>query len=152
MYICFMGPFEKDKPWSVSGIEGVSRFLDRVWRLVADENGKLIANDEAYPAEIDKLLHKTIKKISSDIENLSFNTSISQMMILVNEIYKANVRPKKVLKTLAQLMMPFAPHIAEEIWEKLGEPGLVSLAKWPEFDPALCQDDVITMGVQVNGK
>ncbi len=152
MYICFMGPFEKDKPWSVSGIEGVSRFLDRVWRLVADENGKLNANDEAYPAEIDKSLHKTIKKISSDIENLSFNTSISQMMILVNEIYKANVRPKKVLKTLAQLMMPFAPHIAEEIWEKLGEPGLVSLAKWPEFDPALCQDDVITMGVQVNGK
>lgn len=152
MYICFMGPFEKDKPWSLTGIEGVSRFLDRVWRLVADDTGKVLANDDAYPEEIDRILHKTIKKVTSDIENLSFNTSISQMMILVNELYRLNVRPKKVLKTLAQLMMPFAPHISEEIWEKLGAPGLVSLAPWPEFDPALCQDDVITMGVQVNGK
>jgi leucyl-tRNA synthetase len=152
MYICFMGPFEKDKAWSLTGIEGVSRFLDRVWRLVCDDSGKLIANDDAYPADIDRSLHKAIKKITFDIENLSFNTSISQMMILVNELYRVNARPKKVLRTLAQLMMPFAPHVAEELWEKLEGKGLVSLAAWPEFDPALCQDEVITMGVQVNGK
>ncbi len=156
MYICFMGPFEKDKPWSLTGIEGVRRFLDRVWRLVCDDNGNVVANDEACPPEIEKMLHKTIKKVTTDIETFGFNTCISQMMILVNEIYKANVKPKATLRTLAQLMMPFAPHLAEEIWEKLGghqiSGGCVSIAPWPEFNPALCTDDVITMGVQVNGK
>lgn len=152
MYICFMGPFEKDKPWSLTGIEGVRRFLDRVWRLVSDDDGNLVAQDSAVPAEIEKLLHKTIKKVTTDIETLSFNTSISQMMILVNELYRLNVKPKSVLKTLAQLMMPFAPHLAEEIWEKLGGEGFVSISTWPQFNPALCVDDVISMGVQVNGK
>jgi len=152
MYICFMGPFEKDKPWSLTGIEGVRRFLDRTWRLVADESGKVLADSNPPPAEIEKLLHKTIKKVTTDIETMSFNTSISQMMILVNELYRLNVKPRSVLKTLAQLMMPFAPHLAEEIWEKLGGEGFVSLSIWPKFDPALCTDDVITMGVQVNGK
>ncbi len=152
MYICFMGPFEKDKPWSVQGIEGVRRFLDRVWRLVCDDEGKLIADDGSYPQDVEKLLHKTIKKVTSDIETFGFNTCISQMMILVNELYRLNIKPKAVLKTLAQLMMPFAPHLAEEIWQKLGGAGCVSVAPWPTFDPALCVDDVITMGVQVNGK
>jgi len=152
MYICFMGPFEKDKPWSLTGIDGVRRFLDRVWRLVSDENGQAIAEDSAPPVEIEKLLHKTIKKVTADIEALSFNTSISQMMILINELYRLNIRPRSVLKPLAQLMMPFAPHIAEEIWQKLGGEGFVSLAAWPDFDPAMCVDDVITLGVQVNGK
>ncbi len=152
MYICFMGPFEKDKPWSLTGIEGVRRFLDRTWRLVADDDGKVIAEDAPAPAEIEKVLHKTIKKVTTDIETMSFNTSISQMMILVNELYRLNVKPKATLKTLAQLMMPFAPHLAEEIWEKLGGQGFVSLASWPKFDPSLIHDDVITMGVQVNGK
>lgn len=153
MYICFMGPFEKDKPWSLTGIEGVRRFLDRVWRLVCDEQGQVIANDESCPLEVEKLLHKTIKKVTTDIETFSFNTSISQMMILVNELYRLGIKPKTVLRTLAQLMMPFAPHISEEIWEKLGgQSGCVSVAPWPAFDPALCLDDVITMGVQVNGK
>jgi leucyl-tRNA synthetase len=152
MYICFMGPFEKDKHWSLTGIEGVRRFLDRVWRMVSDEEGKVVAENSASPAELEKLLHKTIKKVTTDIETMSFNTSISQMMILVNEMYRLNVKPQSVLKTLAQLMMPFAPHLAEEIWEKLGGEGFVSLAPWPKFDPALCTDDVITLGVQVNGK
>jgi leucyl-tRNA synthetase len=152
MYICFMGPFEKDKPWSLTGIDGVRRFLDRVWRLVADDEGKVVAEDQPAALEIEKLLHKTIKKVTTDIEAMSFNTSISQMMILVNELYRLNQKPKATLKTLAQLMMPFAPHLAEEIWEKLGGEGFVSLAPWPKFDPTLCQDDVVTMGVQVNGK
>jgi leucyl-tRNA synthetase len=120
--------------------------------LVCDDTGNLVANDEAVPASIEKLLHKTIKKITEDIEVLSFNTSISQMMILVNELYKQNVKPKKVLKTLVQLMMPFAPHLSEELWEKLGGEGFVSLAPWPSYDPALTVDDMVTLGVQVNGK
>lgn len=152
MYICFMGPFDKDKPWATNGIDGVRRFLDRVWRLVCDENGNVIANDDAVPPELEKLLHKTIKKVTEDIPAFGFNTSISQMMILVNELYRLNLKPKSVLRVLAQLLMPFGPHIAEEIWEKLGGQGFVSLAPWPKFDPALCVDDKITMGVQVNGK
>ncbi len=153
MYICFMGPFDKDKPWATNGIDGVRRFLDRVWRLVSNDEGQIIAdNSQPVPAEIEKLLHKTIKKITENIETLSFNTSVSQMMILVNELYRLNIRPQSVLLTLSQLMMPFAPHLAEEIWNKLGGQGLVSLAPWPVFNPQLCVDDTVTMGVQVNGK
>lgn len=152
MYICFMGPFDKDKAWSMTGIEGVRRFLDRIYRLVFNEAGEIIAENTEAPKEVQKLLHKTIKKVGEDIESLSFNTSVSAMMILVNEIYKHNCKPKTTLLTLSQLMMPFAPHLAEEIWSKLGGEGLVSLAAWPQFDPQLIVDDVVTMGVQVNGK
>lgn len=152
MYICFMGPPDKDKNWSTAGIEGVRRFLERLWRLAFNENGEVIAEDKEPSPELQKLLHKSIKKITADIEGLSFNTSISQMMILVNELYKSNERPRSLLKTMAQLMMPFGPHISEELWSRLGGEGLVSLAPWPDYNPALVVDDIITMGVQVNGK
>jgi len=152
MYICFMGPADKDKPWATNGIDGVRRFLERVWRLVVTDQGEVLAKDTPLSSEIEKLLHKTIKKVSEDIENMSFNTSVSQMMIFVNELYKHKESPKTALMTLAQLMMPFAPHLAEEIWQKLGGQGLVSLAPWPKFDPQLCKDDTVTMAVQVNGK
>ncbi|MCB0366506.1 MAG: leucine--tRNA ligase [Bdellovibrionaceae bacterium] len=152
VYICFMGPFDKAKPWSNQGIEGVRRFLDRAWRLTVDDEGKLIAEDSTPSEALTRLMHKTIKKVGEDIENMSFNTAISAMMILVNEMYKENSRPKAVLANLAQLLMPFAPHIAEELWQKLGQQGLVSLAPWPKYDPAQCKDDMVTMGVQVNGK
>lgn len=152
LYICFMGPTDKDKPWSTTGIEGVRRFLERVIRLVTNDGGQIIATDTKPSPQIEKLLHKTIKKITDDIESLNLNTSISQMMILVNELYKTSERPKSILITLSQLMMPFAPHLAEEIWHLLGGVGLVSLQPWPKFDPSLCKDDIVTMGVQVNGK
>lgn len=152
MYICFMGPPDRDKPWATNGIEGVRRFLDRVWRLTFNEQGEIIAGDQALPAETEKLLHKTIKKVTHDIENLSFNTAVSAMMILVNDLYKVEAKSKKTLLTLSQLLMPFAPHFAEEMWSALGGTGYVSLAKWPEFDPSLVVDDVATIGVQVNGK
>jgi leucyl-tRNA synthetase len=153
VYLMFMGPLERDKPWQDTGIEGVRRFLDRVWRLVWDEpSQKIIADDSDLSPEIEKLMHKTIKKVTEDIETLSFNTAISAMMILVNEVYKTEARPKLLLKTLAQLLMPFAPHLSEEIWNKLGGSGLVSVAPWPKFDPKLVEDDTIEMGVQVNGK
>lgn len=151
-FVCFMGPLESEKSWSPTGIEGVKRFLDRVSRLVADEEGALLATDDAIPADLEKLLHKTIKKVTEDIENMSFNTAISAMMILVNELYKANVRPKALLRPLVQLLMPFAPHLSEELWEILGGTEFVSLAPWPKYDNKLVADDTVTIGVQVNGK
>lgn len=154
MYISFLGPFDKDKPWDTNGIAGVQRFLERVWRLAVDENGHCIAQDNAepLPENIERLFHKTIKKVGEDIEAMAFNTAISSMMILVNELYKSNLRPRIVLKALSQLLMPFAPHLAEELWHKLGGVGLVSIAQWPVFDPKVIVDDKTEMGVQVNGK
>jgi leucyl-tRNA synthetase len=151
-FVCFMGPLESEKSWSPTGIEGVKRFLDRVSRLVVNDDGVVVATGDEIPADLEKLLHKTIKKVTGDIENMSFNTAISAMMILVNEIYKANVKPKALLKPLVQLLMPFAPHMAEELWEKMGGEGFVSLAPWPKYDNKLVADDTVTIGVQVNGK
>lgn len=152
-YVCFLGPLDKDKPWSPSGIDGVKRFLDRIYRLVAnEETGVPHATDLDLPVEVEKSLHKTIKKVTEDMENLSFNTSISQMMIFVNDLYKHECRSKKALLPLAQLLQPFAPHLAEEIWHKLEGHGLVVNAEWPKFKPELCIDDTVKMGVQVNGK
>ena len=152
MYISFLGPFDKDKPWDTNGIEGVRRFLDRVWRLCFDESGADITDSQPISENLNRLYHKTIKKVDEDLVAMSFNTAISAMMILVNELYKENVRPKEVLKTLAQLLMPIAPHIAEEVWAGLGGKGYVSLAPWPKYDSSLVVDDVVEMGVQVNGK
>lgn len=152
IYEMFMGPLEKDKPWSTQGIAGVKRFLDRVWRLCVDENNEILVTESEVPEELNKLLHKSIKKVSADIEGLAFNTGISQMMILTNELYKLNMAPKPVIKTLLQLLAPYAPHISEELWSKIGFTDFVSLAPWPEYDAKLCEDNSITMGVQVNGK
>lgn len=152
LYICFMGPFDKDKPWATSGIEGVKRFLDRVWRLVVDDQGKLLPFSEKTPENLEKSLHKTIKKVTEDIEGLDFNTAISALMIFVNEAYKSERPSKEMLLTFSQLLAPFAPHLAEEIWEKLGGEGFVTLADWPAYDPEMVVDDVVTMAVQVLGK
>lgn len=153
IYLMFMGPLDRDKPWSTNGIDGVRRFLDRVWRLAFDEHtGQMVIEDKEPSTELNKVLHKTVKKVTEDIESLSFNTAISQMMILVNEAYRLKEKPRSTVLTLCQLLQPFAPHIAEEIWSKLGGKGLVSLAAWPTFDPALTVEDSVTMGVQVNGK
>ena len=150
-YILFLGPMDRDKPWSETGIEGVTRFLDRVWRL-ADDDGKLAVQDVAIPEDVNKLLHKTIKKVGEDIEALSFNTAISAMMILVNEVYKGNVKPRELVSALVRLLAPFAPHMSEEIWQKIGGEGLVVLAPWPQYDSSLTVDSTVTIGVQVNGK
>ncbi len=153
VFICFLGPLDKDKAWSETGIDGVKRFLDRISRMVVDETTQQnVFTDEPLSPEIEKTVHKTIKKITEDIENMSFNTAISQMMILVNEMYKHNCKSKKALMPLLQLLQPFAPHICEELWEKLGGTGLIVTAPWPVFKPELCKDDVVSMGVQVNGK
>ena len=155
MYICFLGPFDKDKPWSTSGIEGIRRFLDRAWRLVAPDAaspGPAPLTDGFGPEPLVRLLHKTVKKVGDDIESLNFNTAISSLMILVNEIYSLGVRPRDTLQALVQLLAPFAPHVSEELWQKLGGEGFVSLAPWPAYDPALVHDNTVTIGVQVMGK
>lgn len=153
LYICFMGPFDKDKPWATSGIDGVKRFLERTWRLIFDDNGALLPLPESTLPELDKLLHKTTKKVTEDIENMNFNTAISALMIYVNEAYKAEQKPsKESLLQFCQLLSPFAPHFAEEMWEKLGGSGLVTLKPWPQFDPNKVVDDLVVMAVQVLGK
>jgi leucyl-tRNA synthetase len=152
LYEMFMGPLEQMKPWQTKGIEGVSRFLDRVWNV---STGPLTSDPAAYDEATRKLVHKTIQKVTSDIEGLRFNTSISAMMILVKHLGALDAVPLDAVKSLALILSPFAPHIGEEIWERLGGPGPTkSLAyePWPAFDPALVKDDVVEIGVQVNGK
>ncbi len=151
-FILFLGPLDRDKPWSSTGIIGVRKFLERVWRLCVDDKDQLLLNDEPVPEELNKLLHKTIKKVGEDIENLSFNTSISALMILVNEIYKHGSHSRAVLKPLVSLLAPFAPHMCEELWEKMGEKSLASLSEWPQYNPLLTIDNTVSIGIQVNGK
>ncbi len=151
-FISFMGPVDKDKPWAPTGIDGVKRFLDRISRLIVTDEGQYVATRDAAPDDIKKLVHKTIKKVTEDIESMGFNTAISAMMILVNELYRAECRSEEALKPLVQILAPFAPHLAEELWEKMGGEGLCSLAPWPKYDSTLVADDTVTIGVQVNGK
>ena len=157
-YICFMGPYDRDKPWSTDGITGVKKFLDRIWRQCVDDSGNnRTTNEKISDPQLLKSLHKTIKKVSEDIESLNFNTAVSSMMIYVNELYKVypdviHPAPKEALLPLLKILAPIAPHVSEELWQKLGQSGLVSLASWPEFDTELCKDDQMIMAVQVNGK
>lgn len=148
IYICFLGPFDKDKVWSSGGIEGIRRFLDRYHRFAKDSKDKKDKMNQA----LNSLLHETIKKVSEDIENMSFNTAISSLMILLNEIYKLNVKNSALAKVFSQLLMPFAPHLAEEMWEYLGEKSLISLSSWPSYDTKMIQKEKSWIGVQVNGK
>jgi leucyl-tRNA synthetase len=157
MYEMFMGPLDRDKPWSTTAIEGVYRFAQRAWRVFVDDDNeagtrKHLFSDDAPTAEDLKITHKTIQKVTDDIENLRFNTAISQMMIFVNHFTKLEKRPKACLKPFVQLLQPFAPHLAEELWEMIGEKSSLSYEPWPSFDPALCKDDVITIAIQVMGK
>jgi leucyl-tRNA synthetase len=158
LYEMFMGPLEAMKPWNMRGVEGVSRFLSRVWRLIVDEAAEtptLNANvKEIEPdAETLKLLHKTIKKVTEDTEGLRFNTAISAMMEFSNHLTaKVETRPKKVLEPFVLLLAPYAPHVAEELWQVLGHPSTLAYEPWPVFDPALVCDDEIEIPVQINGK
>ena len=152
LYISFLGPFDKDKPWSSKGIEGCRRFLDRIWRLCFDENKNVIVNTEPPSEKLNKVFHQTIEKVTEDLEKMSFNTAISAMMILVNEMYAEKSRNQNILKTLIQLLQPFAPHLSEEIWESFNEKGFVFQASWPQFDPKFIQNDKVTLAIQINGK
>ncbi|MBP9673595.1 MAG: leucine--tRNA ligase [Bacteriovoracaceae bacterium] len=149
LYEMFMGPLEKTKPWSVEGMKGVHNFISRAYRFFASkENLSLNMEDE----EVSKLLHKTIKKVGSDIEEFKFNTSISQMMIFTNLCIKKGKITTQTAQTFALVLAPFAPHVAEEIWEVCGGKESLAFKTWPTFDPMLAKDDLITMAVQINGK
>lgn len=154
LYEMFMGPLEAMKPWSTRGVEGVTRFLDRVWRLIVTEEGGLSPSVASVAPSLDqqRLLHQTIKKVSEDIEELRFNTAIAQMMVFTNEMTKAEPRPRALLEPFVLLLSPFAPHVAEELWAILGHAPSVSQQSWPVFDPALTLSDRLTIPVQVNGK
>ncbi|QJC52642.1 leucine--tRNA ligase [Paenibacillus albicereus] len=154
LYEMFMGPLEATKPWNESGVEGMHRFLSRVWRLFVGEGGELNPriSDEAGSDAYNRVWHRSIKKVSDDFENLRFNTAISQLMIWVNEAYKAETLPRRSVENFVQLLSPLAPHIAEELWEKLGREGSVSYVAWPEFDEQWTVDQEVEIVVQVNGK
>ena len=148
VYEMFMGPLTMSKPWSTQGTIGVYRFLDRIWRIASEKR----IEDVAIPVELEKLVHKTVRKVTIDTETLNFNTAISQMMVLVNELNRLDVIPKSVMETLALLLSPYAPHLAEEMWEMLGHKPSIANESWPTWDEALCAEDTIEMVVQVNGK
>jgi len=148
MYEMFMGPLEVSKPWATTGLIGVYRFLDRIWRLY-DERP---ITDEPLVDELERTLHKTIKKVTNDTNTLNFNTAISQMMVLVNELYKIDNFPREVAETLVKLLSPYVPHLAEELWERLGHTGSLGTVAWPEYQEELTFDTQIEMVFQVNGK
>ncbi|MEE4271265.1 MAG: leucine--tRNA ligase [Thermoanaerobaculales bacterium] len=157
LYELFMGPLEVQKPWQMKGVDGVYRFLHRTWRLVVDEktgalNTKLTEEPASSEPELERTLHKTIKKVTDDTETLQMNTGIAQMMIFVNEATSAKSLPREIVTTFLRLLAPYAPHLCEELWERLGEQDLIARAPWPSYDPALCVDDTITIVVQINGK
>lgn len=151
MYEMFLGPVEQHKPWSTNGISGVTGFLRKFWRLFHNTNGFNISEETASPEEL-KVLHKTIKKISEDIERHSFNTVVSGLMIAVNELGELKCNKRSILEPLVILLSPFAPHIAEELWEKLGHSSTVTQAKWPAFDAQYLVESAISYPVQFNGK
>ena len=154
LYEMFMGPLEAIKPWSTRGVEGITRFLARVWRLIVNEaGGPSLAGIEAEPSlEQRRLLHQTVKKVTDDLEALRFNTAIAQMMVFTNEVTKLKTRPRALLEPFVLLLSPFAPHIAEELWERLGKAPSVATQPWPEYDPVLVAHDRLTIPIQVNGK
>jgi leucyl-tRNA synthetase len=154
LYEMFMGPLEAMKPWSTRGVEGITRFLDRVWRLIVGEDGGLnpAVTDEEPAVEHRRLLHQTIKKVTDDLEDLRLNTAIAQMMVFTNEMTKLDRRSKALLEPFVLLLAPFAPHIGEELWERLGHAPSIAYESWPQFDPALIVSDRMTIPIQVNGK
>ena len=154
IFIMFLGPLEASKPWSKTGIEGINRFLNRVWRLIATEDGKLLdsVKDIELNADQEYILNYTIKKIADDIENLSFNTAVSQMMIFVNEFIKYDIKPKSAMEKFILCLSPFAPHISEELWHILGHNDSVVLQKYPDYDDTKLVKNVIEFVVQVSSK
>ena len=148
MYEMFMGPLRESKPWATNGFIGVYRFLDRIWRISTEKD----VQDIALPDDIDKLMHKTIKKVTEDTASLSFNTAISQMMVFVNELNRLDTVPKKALEMLTLLLSPYTPHLAEELWVMFGHEPSVSQQPWPSYDESKTVDDTIEVVVQVNGK
>lgn len=152
MYEMFLGPLEQFKPWNTHGIDGVFKFLRKAWRLFQDADGNFVVSDAAPSPDEQKIIHKTIKKVQEDIEGLSLNTSVSAMMIAVNELTALKCNKREVLEKLVLILSPFAPHISEELWEKLGHQGGVSVSNYPTYDESFLVEASHEYPVSINGK
>ena len=151
LYEMFLGPLEQSKPWDTKGIDGVNRFLKRFWRMFFKGDDLAVTDEKATPDEL-KVLHKLIGKEQEDIENFSFNTTVSSFMIALNDLSALKCRKREILEPMTILLSPFAPHIAEELWSLLGHDGSITYARFPEFNPALAAEDNVTYPVSFNGK
>jgi leucyl-tRNA synthetase len=157
LYEMFMGPLEATKPWSMRGVEGVHRFLGRVWRLLIDDRSEKMGladavQDVPVEKETQRLLHLTIQRVTVGLDNMSFNTAIAAMMEFTNHLTPLSVRPRPVLEKLVLLLSPFAPHLAEELWNALGHATTLAYEPWPSYDESLLKADEIEVPVQINGK
>ncbi len=157
LYEMFMGPLEATKPWSTDGVSGVHGFLSRVWRLIVDDHAETLAlsaavEDVEPTTEQNRILHRTIEQVTRDIDNMEFNTAIARMMEFTNFFTKESTRPRSALERLVLLLAPFAPHMAEELWQVLGHNDTLAYEPWPTFDPALIKEDTIEVPVQIRGK
>ncbi|QNG60861.1 leucine--tRNA ligase [Metabacillus idriensis] len=153
LYEMFMGPLEASIAWSENGLDGARRFLDRVWRLFVEDNGALSPKiTDEMSDTLERVYHQTVKKVTEDYEGLRFNTAISQLMVFINDAYKATVLPKTYVEGFVKMLSPVAPHLAEELWEKLGHEGTITYETWPAYDEGKLIEDEIEIVVQVNGK
>lgn len=152
MYEMFLGPLEASKPWSTQGIDGVFKFLRKVWNLIHDQSGNLKVSEAEATREELKVLHKTIKKVEQDIENFSFNTSVSEFMICVNELGSLKCDKRAIVEPLVIALSPFAPHIAEELWEKLGHRESILMATYPKYDDQYLVESTFSYPISINGK
>jgi leucyl-tRNA synthetase len=154
LYEMFMGPLDRDKPWTDEGIQGVNRFLKRVWSLFIAEDGALHPRivDAGGDVSMARILHHTMKEVTNNIESLLFNTAIARMMEFVNAAMKVQAIDRDVMETFVLVLSPFAPHMAEELWSRFGHPDTLAYEPWPQYDEALLVEDTIEIPVQVNGK
>ena len=153
LYEMFMGPLDASIAWNENGLEGSRKFLDRVWRLIVDENGKMRDRITTFnDGKLSKVYHQTVKKVTEDFEQLHFNTAISQLMVFVNEAYKADALPYEYVEGFVQLLAPIAPHVGEELWSILGNDNGISYVPWPTYDESALVEDEIEVVFQVNGK
>ena len=153
LYEMFMGPLDAAIAWSENGLDGSRRFLDRVWRLFINEDGslsnKIVENNDN---SLDKVYNQTVKKVTEDFDTLNFNTAISQLMVFINDCYKANYIYKPYVEGFVKMLAPIAPHISEELWQRLGNQETITYQPWPTYNESLLVDDEIEIVVQVNGK
>ncbi|MGG0542258.1 leucine--tRNA ligase [Priestia aryabhattai] len=153
LYEMFMGPLDASIAWSTKGLDGARRFLDRVWRLLIEDNGELSSKvQESNDTTLERVYHQTVKKVTEDYEGLRFNTGISQLMVFINDAYKVDVLPKQYVEGFVKLLAPICPHTTEELWSKLGHEDTISYEAWPAFDEAKLVDDEVEIVVQINGK
>ncbi len=152
LYEMFLGPLEQSKPWNTNGIDGVFKFLRKLWRLFHDDKGEFSVSDDVPTNDELKVLHKTIKKAQEDIESYSFNTSVSSFMICVNELTTLKCNKRQILSDLLIILSPFAPHVAEELWQKLGNDDSIVLATFPVYDEKYLIEDTYEYPVSINGK